>query len=176
MADLLSGPRSPMAVAFAFCGWRNLSVDLKLNPEDDVSQPQVQARLHEELQDAALIAVAYDCSTKSRIREIPRTFSNDQPAPSPLCAEEEPLGRWDLDEVEAARVEWDNQSCDFLMDAVALCRNRGGGTLQENPWRSLHWHLPRQQEMLQSGEYWDLDYHACALQGARCKRLVLGSR
>ena len=51
MADLLSGPRSPMAVAFAFCRWRALSVDLKINPEDDVSQPQVQARLHEELQD-----------------------------------------------------------------------------------------------------------------------------
>ena len=170
MADLLCGPNSPMAVAFAFCGWRTFSVDLKINPEDDVAQPGTQSRLHEQLQEAALIAVAYDCSTKSRIREIPRVFSDGRPAPQPLRTEEEPLGRWDLDEIDAARVAWDNAACDFLMDEVSLCHDRGGGTLQENPWRSLHWALPRQQQMIQSGEYWDLDYHACALQGARCKR------
>ena len=173
MADLLCGVNSPLAVAFAFCGWRTLSIDLKLSPDDDVAQPTTQARLHDQLQEAAIIAVAYDCSTKSRIREIPRTFSDGQPAPSPLRTEEEPLGRWDLDPVDAARVEWDNTACDFLMDEVVQCHDRGGGTLQENPGRSLHWFLPRQIEMIQSGEYWDLEYHACALQGARCKRQII---
>ena len=46
---------------------------------------------------------------------------------------------------------------------------RGGATIRENPGRSLHWELPKETELMDSGHYWETEYSACVFQSARCK-------
>ena len=72
MVDLFSDPNLLLGKAFLYCGWRCLPVDWALDPSHDLSNPQRQDSIREQLQDAVFAAAALDCSTKSRAREIPR--------------------------------------------------------------------------------------------------------
>ena len=84
MADLFAGPHAPLSKAFLFCGWRRLPVDIKLDVSHDLSNPLRQDSLRKQLNQVDFIAAAFDCSTKSRAREIPRHFEDGRPAPKPF--------------------------------------------------------------------------------------------
>ena len=68
MVDLFCGPNLPLGKAFFYCGWRCLPVDWALDPSHDLSNPQRQDSVREQLQDAVFAAAALDCSAKSRAR------------------------------------------------------------------------------------------------------------
>ena len=87
MVDLMCGPNMPLAKAFLFCGWRVLPIDWSLDSGHDLSNPLRQQALEAPLRSAAFTAAALDCSTKSRAREIPRTFADGRPGPKPLRSE-----------------------------------------------------------------------------------------
>ena len=87
MADLFAGPHAPLSKAFLFCGWRCLPVDVKLDASHNLSNPLRQDSLRGQLDQIDFIAAAFDCSTKSRAREIPRPFQDGRPAPKPLRSE-----------------------------------------------------------------------------------------
>ena len=70
---------------------------------------------------------------------------------------------------QAKRVQDDNAACDFVLQEIMELAQRGGTSLRENPWRSLHWHLPREKAMFDTGEWWDTHYASCVFAGARCK-------
>ena len=89
-----------------------------------------------------------DCSTKSRAREIPRSFDDGRPAPRPLRSVEFPEGLPQLSPSEQARVDTDNAATSFILSQIQTLAERGGGSIRENPWRSLHWHLPQEQAMM----------------------------
>ena len=48
-----------------------------------------------------------------------------------------------------------------------------GGSVRENPARSLHWWTSTEVAMWESGQWTDTSYAACTLGGARCKHQVL---
>ena len=105
MADLFAGPHAPLSKAFLFCGWRCLPVDIKLDASHDLSNPLRQDSLREQLGQVDFIAAAFDCSTKSRAREIPRPFQDGRPAPKPLRSEALPEGLAGLSKQDQARVD-----------------------------------------------------------------------
>ncbi len=119
------------------------------------------------------IFAAFDCSTKSRAREIPRQFSDGRPAPRPLRTEAHPEGLPGLSQREQERVTVDNKACSFILSEIESLESRGGISVRENPLRSLHWHLPKEVAMMASGSWWDTDYAACCWAGARCKQQLL---
>ncbi len=92
MIDLFSGPRSPLAKAFAMCGWATASFDILISPDHDLTEPATQERVREQAQAAIMVAAAFDCSTKSRAREIPRHFPDGRPMPRPLRSKDSPMG------------------------------------------------------------------------------------
>ena len=55
---------------------------------------------------------------------------------------EYPEGLPGLSSSEQARVDTDNAACQFVLDEIQQLAERGGISVRENPWRSLHWHLP----------------------------------
>lgn len=169
MADLFAGPNVPITKAFLFCGWRALPVDWELDHTHDLSSPSRQALLHEQLRDADCIVAAFDCSTKSRAREIPRVFSDGRPAPKPLRTETFPEGLPHLPESQARRVDVDNRACSFVLEEIENIQKRGGISIRENPFNSLHWFLAKEVEMMASGIWSDTPYAACCFGGARCK-------
>lgn len=169
MADLMAGPNAPLSKAFIWCGWSTITVDWLLDASHDLSDPRRQESLHAQLQMVCFIAAALDCSTKSRAREIPRTFQDGRPAPKPLRSEEWPEGLPDLPSNQAQRVHDDNVACDSVLQEITELAQRGGTSLRENPWRSLHWHLPREKAMFNTGLWWDTHYASCVFAGARCK-------
>ena len=169
MADLMSGPNAPLTKAFLFCGWQCIPVDWLLDPSHDLSHPARQASLSEQLKTVDFIGAAMDCSTKSRAREIPRTFDDGRPAPKPLRSVDYPEGLPGLSEADSRRVTSDNLACQFLLDEIQSLADRGGASVRENPWRSLHWHLPQEKAMLSSGTWWDKRYSSCCFMGARAK-------
>ena len=169
MADLMAGPNAPLSKAFIWCGWAAITVDWLLDPSHDLADIRRQESLHSQLQSVCFIAAALDCSTKSRAREIPRTFQDGRPAPKPLRSEDWPEGLPNLPVQQAKRVQDDNAACDFVLQEIMELAQRGGTSLRENPWRSLHWHLPREKAMFDTGEWWDTHYASCVFAGARCK-------
>lgn len=169
MADIFAGPNVPITKAFLFCGWRAIPVDWQLDSSHDLSNKHRQVSLHNQLQAADCIVAAFDCSTKSRAREIPRQFNDGRPAPRPLRTESQPEGLADLKPDEQRRVDVDNAACAFVLDEIEQLESRGGISIRENPLRSLHWHLPREKAMMESGKWTDTIYAACCFAGARCK-------
>lgn len=163
----------PITKAFLFCGWRSLPVDWEIDPAHDLSNPLRQQSLKPQLQEADCIFAAFDCSTKSRAREIPRNFQDGRPAPQPLRTEAHPEGLPHLSPKDQKRVDTDNSACSFILSEIQAVAARGGISVRENPLRSLHWHLPQEVEMMESGKWWDTDYAACCWAGARCKQQKL---
>ena len=133
MVDLFCGPNLPLGKAFLYCGWRCLPVDWALDPSHDLSNPQRQDSIREQLQDAVFAAAALDCSTKSRAREMPRDLGDGKlaqgPRPLRLCPDRAP--------------------------------DRGGGSVRENPLRSLHCELTQEKQMMATGPWQDTVYYAC---------------
>ena len=134
MADLMAGPNAPLTKAFISCGWRCL-----LDASHDLSDVRRQQSLSSQLEEAIFIAAAIDCSTKSRAREIPRKFEDGRPAPGPLRSELYPDGLPHLAGRDAQRVDMDNTACNYVLGEIQKLRDRGGGSVRENPARSLHW-------------------------------------
>ena len=159
----------PLGKAFLFCGWRVLPVDWLLDPDHDLSIPACQARVHEQLQEASFIAAALDCSTKSRAREIPRVFNDGRRAPGPLRSPQFPAGLPELTGKDKARVDKDNSACSFVLTEIEELLYRGGGSVRENPFNSLHWQYPQEVAMWDSGFWHDWRYAACCFGGARNK-------
>ena len=57
-------------------------IDFEISFEFDVTSPRVQQAIAESLPQVHVVSCALDCSTKSRIREIP--LPGPKPAPKPL--------------------------------------------------------------------------------------------
>ena len=169
MADLFAGPNVPITKAFLFCGWKSIPVDWELDRSHDLSDPGRQHSLQAQLSQVDCIVAAFDCSTKSRAREIPRVFADGRPAPKPLRTESYPEGLPNLSPSQAQRVETDNLACAFVLEEIDKHQQRGGISIRENPFNSLHWHLPKEIAMMKSGSWQDTEYSACCFGGARCK-------
>ena len=82
MVDLFCAPNLPLGKAFLYCGWRCLPVDWALDPSHDLSNPQRQDSIREQLQDAVFAAAALDCSTKSRAGRFRGIWVMASPAPA----------------------------------------------------------------------------------------------
>ena len=148
----MSGPGAPVSKALLWCGWRVLPIDILLDPTHDLSDTTRQALLREQLQDADCIMAALDCSTKSRAREIPLHFSDGRPSPKPLRSNEYPEGLPGLHPRDKARVLRDNKAAGLVLEEIQAMVQRGGATVRENPGRSLHWELPEEKRMMDSGQ------------------------
>ena len=155
MVDLFCGPNLPLGKAFLYCGWRCLPVDWALDPSHDLSNPQRQDSIREQLQDAVFAAAALDCSTKSRAREIPRDLGDGKPGPRPLRSDRYPEGLPDLPRADQLRVSKDNLACSFVLTELQALADRGGGSVRENPLRSLHWELTQEKQMMATGPWQD---------------------
>ncbi|CAE7812806.1 unnamed protein product [Symbiodinium sp. CCMP2592] len=129
-----------------------------------------QSSLAAQLQQVDFIAAAFDCSTKSRARDIPRSFEDGRPAPRPLRSASCPEGLGGLSKAEQERVDKDNRACSFVLDAIQQAAEKGVGSVRENPANSLHWLLPQEVQSFQSGLWQDKHYDACCWGGARYKR------
>ena len=68
-----------------------MPIDRLFGPHDDLSDTNVQLAVHEALRDAAFIAAAFDCSTKSRCRQIPSKIPGKN-LPPPFRSDEYPMG------------------------------------------------------------------------------------
>ena len=90
MMDVLSGPNAPLASAFRMCGWQAETLDRAICASDDLNSEARQRKLASQTGSAAFVAVAFDCNTKSRVREIPREFEDGRRAPEPLRPEDYP--------------------------------------------------------------------------------------
>ena len=170
MADLFAGPNVPLTKAFLFCGWRCLPVDWALDPSLDLADPARQKIMHEQLTDVDFIAAAFDCSTKSRAREIPRKFEDGRPAPQPLRSESFPDGLPNLSARDQLRVDKDNAASSFILQEIDRLEQSGGASVRENPYRSLHWHVQQEVNMWATGRWKDKQYASCVFAGARCKQ------
>ena len=99
-------------------------MDWEIDPAHDLSNPIRQQSLKSQLQDADCIFAAFDCSTKSRAREIPRTFQDGRPAPRPLRTEAHPEGLPHLSSRDQMRVDTDNSACSFILSEIQAGRQR----------------------------------------------------
>eukprot|EP00435_Cladocopium_sp_Y103_P014752 s783_g3.t1 len=57
----------------------------------------------------------------------------------------------------------------FLREEIDLVVDRGGASVSENPFNSLHWWTPQEQAMWALGRWWDQRYSARCFGGARAK-------
>ena len=108
MVDVFSGPNAPLASAFRMCGWQSETLDREIRASDDLNSTARQRKLAIQMKSATFVAVAFDCSTKSRVREIPREFEDGRRAPGPLRSEDHPEGLPSFQGAEKKRVEQDN--------------------------------------------------------------------
>ena len=151
----MSGPNAPLTRAFVSCGWSCITVDWLIDDTHDLSNKHRQSSLSSQLEDVIFIAAALDCSTKSRAREIPRRFEDGRPAPGPLRSEVYPDGLPGLSKRDEARVQRDNAACAYVLGELQKLHDRGGGSVRENPARSLHWWTTTEVAMWESGQWTD---------------------
>ena len=170
MADIFSGPNAPLTKAFLFCGWRCLTLDIQLDSSHDLAHPLRQQSLREQLKEADFVSAAFDCSTKSRAREVPRVFDDGRRGPGPLRSTRQPEGLDGLSPADQHRVKRDNNACGFMLQVMQEVAERGAGAMRENPVNSLHWLLQQEVAAFRTGLWADTHYDACCWGGARCKR------
>ena len=101
--------------------------------------------------------------------EIPRDLGDGKPGPRPLRSDRYPEGHPDLPRADQLRVSKDNLACSFVLTELQALADRGGGSVRENPLRSLHWELTQEKQMMATGPWQDTVYYACCFMGARCK-------
>ena len=63
----------------------------------------------------------------------------------------------------------DNSACSFVLTEIEELLYRGGGSVRENPFNSLHWQYAQEVAMWESGFWHDWRYAACCFGGARNK-------
>ena len=68
------------------------------------------------------MAAALDCSTKSRAREIRRTFEDGRRAPGPLRSDDHPEGLPELTGGDLERVTKDNVACAWALNQLQARR------------------------------------------------------
>ena len=119
------------------------------------------------LADRVFAAAALDCSAKSRAREIPRDLGDGKPGPRPWRSDRYPEGLPDLPMADQLRVSKDNLACSFVLTELQALADRGGGSVRENPLRSLHSKLTQEKQMMGTGPWQDTVYSACCFMGAR---------
>eukprot|EP00435_Cladocopium_sp_Y103_P041162 s279_g11.t1 len=108
-----------------------------------------------------------DCSTKSRIREIPLAGGR---GPKPLRSAAHPRGLPGLPEPAASRVAGDNCCSDFVLALQHVMHTHGRGAFRENPRNSYHWDDPCEQWLSCQPGWWNWDYDACCLFASRGKK------
>ena len=96
-----------------------------------------------------------------------------RPAPAPLRSEVYPDGLPTLSGRYAQRIDTDNKACNYVLEEIQKLRDRGGGSVRENPARSLHWWTSTEVAMSESVQWTDTSHAACTLGGARCKHQAL---
>ena len=170
MADIFSGPNAPLTKAFLFCGWRCLTLDIQLDSSHDLAHPLGQQSLREQLKEADFVSAAFDCSTKSRAREVPRVFDDGRRGPGPLRSTRQLEGLDGLSPADQRRVKRDNNACGFMLQVMQEVAERGAGAMRENPVNSLRWLLQQEVAAFRTGLWADTHYDACCWGGARCKR------
>ena len=180
MLDVFSGPNMPLSKAFQWCGWDTIAFDRKIQSTSaqafnhDLSKAPGQEALTTSSTKADFIAAAFDCSTKSRIREIKRVIytASGKPRnlPTPLRSEQYPEGLPTLEGHDRQRVETDNAVTKFMLTLLQQHAEKGGGSMRENPNRSLHWWLEQEIQMMSTGAWEDTLYTACVLMAARAKK------
>ena len=116
----MSGPRAPCTKALIMCGWEAVPIDTLLSEEHDLADPATQHAVHLMVLKADAVLAAIDCSTKSRIRDIPRCGAQGRWLPPPLRSQEFPLGLPSLTGARKARVARDNAAADFVLDEQDL--------------------------------------------------------
>ncbi|CAJ1359412.1 unnamed protein product, partial [Effrenium voratum] len=79
-----------------------------------------------------------------------------------------PEGLPGLDPKNQRRVDVDNAACSWILKQLQAIADDGRG-LRENPARSLHWSLPQEETMMESGLWYDTTYSACVFMSAHCK-------
>lgn len=129
--DVVSGPNFPLSVAFACAGWNVLQpVDLEINKELDVTKVSTQKAIADALPAVHVVSCAMDCSTKSKIREIPLPGGR---GPAPLRSSRYPRGLPGLPESVVSRVTGDNCCSDFVLAIQHVMNPHGRGAFRENP-------------------------------------------
>ena len=66
-------------------------------------------------------------------------FNDGRRAPGPLRSPQFPAGLPELTGKDKARVDKDNSACSFVLTEIEELLYRGGGSVRENPFNSLHW-------------------------------------
>ena len=148
-------------------------IDYEISSEFDVTSPRVQQAIAESLPKVHVVSCALDCSTKSRIREIP--LPGPQPAPKPLRTLAHPRGVPGLPQHLHDRVRRDNLCADFLLAVQYLMVDKGRGAFRENPRNSLHWVDPCEEFLCASHQWFDWKYDACCLFATRRKKQLIRS-
>ena len=101
-----------------------------------------------------------DCSTKSKIRDIPLAGPN---APKPLRS-------GDLPQRLKTRVVQDTRCSDFVLAVQYTMHRHSRGAFRENPRNSHHWNDPCEKFLQQDPSWVSWDYDACCLFASRRKR------
>ncbi len=176
---LMSGPNAPLETALVWFGWRVRTYEIKgthFNEPADLLDPDVQAEAEADSEAADFLEVAMDCSTFSRIREIPRPGITKA---RPLRDAEHPRGLPRLHEKGAERelhkVTQHNKLLDWSTDQLRAHHRRKGGWLSENPENSLYWIQQAVHELSESEDVVSYRYSACAHGAARAKKQRIDS-
>ena len=115
--------RSPRPSFSAGSGYQTRCFSRSLEPSQ-TRQPTQTA------EPGGFLAAAFDCSTKSRAREIPRHFEDGRPAAKPLRSEALPEGLAGPSKRDQERVDQDNKACAFALQAIQAAAERGAGALR----------------------------------------------
>ena len=162
----MCGIRMPVGLALQWCGWEVSPYDWDRG--QDLLQPRVAEEAREKGSQAEAVMIAMDCSTFSRARERP--VPGNANAPKPLRDAQHPEGFRNLAPRDAARVKDANRLVDLCMDIVDMVVASGGSAVLENPLRAWFWRMPRVEALTARSDWQDMDYAACALGAARCKK------
>ena len=164
--DIMCGIRMPVGLALQWCGWEVSPYDWDRG--QDLLQPRVAEEAMAKGSQAEAVMIAMDCSTFSRARERP--VPGNANAPKPLRDAQHPEGFRNLGPRDAARVRDANRLVDLCMDVVDAVVAKGGSAVLENPLRAWFWRMPRVEALTARSDWQDMDYAACALGAARCKK------
>ena len=125
MADIMSGPNTPIAKGFLMAQWRTIPVDRLFGEHHDLSDVKVQTELHKMLLKVDFVWAALDCSTKTRCRNIPSKIPGRK-LPPPLRSDEHPMGLPGLQGSDKERFTTDNAAAEFVLAEFKMRQNRGG--------------------------------------------------
>jgi hypothetical protein len=118
MVDIFSGPNAPLATAFQMCGWQVAVLDKAIRSSDDLDSTARQQELRDQVQSVTFVAAAFDCSTKSRVRENEREFEDGRQTPGPPRSESHPEGLPSLRGAAKRRAERGNAVTHLILQPL----------------------------------------------------------